>query len=74
MVARRPIDRLAILTASVASIVIIINAAFLQSGFRHGTDRPEGSVPKLQKSQEFLNSEGDACVVKLTAQWTGLRL
>jgi hypothetical protein len=59
MVARRPIDCLAILTASVASIVIIINAAFLQSGFRHGTDRPEGLVSKLQRSQEFLNSEGE---------------
>jgi hypothetical protein len=59
MVARRPIDCLAILTASVASIVIIINAAFLQSSFRHGTDQPEGLVSKLQKSQEFLNSEGE---------------
>jgi hypothetical protein len=59
MVARRPIDCLAILTASVASIVIIINAAFLQSGFRHGTDRAEGLVSKLQEPQEFLNSEGE---------------
>jgi hypothetical protein len=59
MVVRRPIDCLAILTASVASIVIIINAVFLQSGFRHGTDRPEGLVSKLQRSQEFLNSEGE---------------
>jgi hypothetical protein len=58
MVARRPIDCLAILTASVASIVIIINAVFLQSGFRHGTDQPEGLVSKLEKPQEFLRSEG----------------
>jgi hypothetical protein len=58
MVARRPIDCLAILTASVASIVIIVNAVFLQSGFRHGTDQPEGLVSKLQKPQEFLKSEG----------------
>jgi len=32
MVARRPIDSLAIVTASVTSIAIIINAVFLQSG------------------------------------------
>jgi hypothetical protein len=42
LVARRPIDSLAILTAGVASIVIIINAVFLQSGFRQGTDQSEG--------------------------------
>ena len=58
MVVRRPIDCLAILTASAASIVIIVNAVFLQSGFRHGTDQPEELVSKLQKPQEFLNSEG----------------
>jgi hypothetical protein len=58
MVARRPFDCLAILTASVASIVIIINALFLQSGFRPGTDRLEGLASRLQKSQEFLESEG----------------
>jgi hypothetical protein len=58
MVARRPIDCLAILTARVASIVIIINAVFLQSGFRHGTDQPEGLVSTPQKRQEFLKSEG----------------
>jgi hypothetical protein len=49
--------------ATVASIVITINAVFLQSGFRHGTDRPKGLVSKLQKPQELLvasavNSEG----------------
>ena len=58
IVVRRPIDCLAILTACVASIVIIINAVFLQSGFRHGTDRLEGLVSTLQKRQEFLKSEG----------------
>jgi hypothetical protein len=58
MVVRRPIDCLAILTASVASIVIIINAAFLQSGYRHGTEQPEGLASKLQKPQEFLKSDG----------------
>jgi hypothetical protein len=58
MVARHPIDCLAILTASVASIVIVINAVFLQ-GFRHGTDQPEGLVSKLQKPREFLQAEGE---------------
>ena len=58
MVARRPIDCLAILTASVASIVIIINAVFLQSGFRHGTNGFEGLASTLQTRQEFLKSEG----------------
>ena len=42
MVARRPIDCLAILTASVASIVIIINAVFLQSGARSRVDEIVG--------------------------------
>ena len=59
MVARRPIDCLAILTASAPSIVIIINAVFLQSGFRHGSDQPEVLLSKLQKPQEFLESEGE---------------
>ncbi len=58
LVARRRIDSLAILTAGVASIVIIINAVFLQSGFRQGTDQSEGLVSKLQKPQEFLKSKG----------------
>jgi hypothetical protein len=58
LVARRPIDSLAILTAGVASIVIIINAVFLQPGFRQGTDQSEGLVSKLQKPQEFLKSKG----------------
>jgi hypothetical protein len=73
MVVRRPIDRLAILTASVASIVIIINAVFLQSGFRHGTDRPEGLVSKLQKPQEFLKSEGERLRRKIDSAVAGIK-
>jgi hypothetical protein len=42
-----------------------INAAFLQSGFHHGTDQPEELVSKLQKSQEFLNSEGERLHLKI---------
>jgi hypothetical protein len=73
MVARRPIDCLAILTASVASIVIIINAVFLQSGFRHGTDPPEGLVSKLQKPQEFLKSEGERLQRKIDSAVAGIK-
>ena len=60
MVARGPIDCLAVLTASAASIAIIVNAICLQSGFRHRTDTDwlEGFVSRLQKPQKFLNSEG----------------
>ena len=72
-VARRPIDCLAILTASVASIVIIINAVFLQSGFRHGTDQPEGLVSKLQKPQEFLKSEGERLRRKIDSAVAGIK-
>src|SRR6476646_11891719 len=73
MVVRHPIDCLAILTASVASIVIIINAVFLQSGFRHGTDRPEGLVSKLQKPQEFLKSEGERLRRKVDSAVAGIK-
>ena len=73
LVARRPIDSLAILTAGVASIVIIINAVFLQSGFRHGTDQPEGLVSKLQKPQEFLKSEGERLRRKIDSAVAGIK-
>ena len=72
LVARRPIDSLAILTAGVASIVIIINAVFLQSGFRQGTDQSEGLVPKLQKSQEFLKSKGKYLQRKIDSALAGI--
>jgi hypothetical protein len=71
LVARRPIDSLAILTAGVASIVIIINAVFLQPGFRQGTDQSEGLVSKLQKPQEFL---GKYLQVKSIVHWQELHL
>jgi hypothetical protein len=71
LVARRPIDSLAILTAGVASIVIIINAVFLQSGFRQGTDQSEG-LPKLQKSQEFLRSKGKYLQRKIDSALAGI--
>jgi hypothetical protein len=73
MVARRPIDCLAILTASMASIVIVINAVFLQSGFRHGTDQPEGLVSKLQKPQAFLKSEGERLQRKIDSAVAGIK-
>ena len=53
LVARRPIDSLGILTAGVASIVIIINAVFLQPGFRQGTDRSEGLGERFQSSNHM---------------------
>jgi hypothetical protein len=71
MVARRPIDCLAILTASVASIVIIINAVFLQSGFRHETDRL--LVSTLQKRQESLKSEGMRLQCKIDNAMAGIK-
>ena len=73
MVVRRPIDCLAILTASVASIVIIINAVFLQSGFRHGTNGFEGLASTLQKRQEFLKSEGVRLQRKIDSAVAGIR-
>jgi hypothetical protein len=72
LVARRPIDSLAILTAGVASIVIIINAVFLQSGFRQGTDQSEGLVSKLQKPQEFLKSKGKYLQRKIDSALAGI--
>ena len=73
MVVRRPIDCLAILTASVASIVIIINAVFLQSGFRHGTSGFEGLASTLQKRQEFLKSEGVRLQRKIDSAVAGIK-
>jgi hypothetical protein len=73
MVVRRPIDCLAILTASVASIVIIINAVFLQSGFRHGTNGFEGLASTLQKRQEFLKSEGVRLQRKIDSAVAGIK-
>jgi hypothetical protein len=60
MVVRRPIDCLAILTASVASIVIIINAVFLQSDFRHGTDQPRRASPQASDAARIFEVRGGA--------------
>jgi hypothetical protein len=72
LVARRPIDSLAILTAGVASIVIIINAVLLQPGFRQGTDQSEGLVSKLQKPLEFLKSKGKYLQRKIDSALAGI--
>jgi hypothetical protein len=66
------LDSLAILTAGVASIVIIINAVFLQPGFRQGTDQSEGLVSKLQKPQEFLKSKGKYLQRKIDSALAGI--
>jgi hypothetical protein len=73
VVARRPIDSLAILIASTASIAIIINALFLQSGFRPGIDEPEGLTSKLQKPQAFLKSEGERLQRKIDSASAGIK-
>jgi hypothetical protein len=56
-VSRRPVDFLAIFIAGVTSIVIIINAAFWQSGPR--IYEHEQLFSKLQKTRESLKSEGE---------------
>jgi hypothetical protein len=73
MVARRPIDSLAILTASVASIAVIINAVFLQSGFRSGIKEPEGLASRFQKPQAFLTSEGQRLQRKIDSALAGIK-
>jgi hypothetical protein len=56
-VPRRPFDFLAIFVVGVASIVVIINAVFWQSGPR--IYEREQLFSKLQKTQEALKSEGE---------------
>jgi len=73
VVARRPIDSLAILTASVASIAIIINAVFLQSGFRSRINEPAGLASRLQKPQAFLKSEGERLQRKIDSALAGIK-
>ncbi len=73
MVARRPIDSLAILIASTTSIAIIINALFLQSGFRPGIDESDGLTAKLQKPQAFLKSEGEHLQRKIDSASAGIK-
>jgi hypothetical protein len=64
-VLRRPVDFLAICVASVASIVVIINAVFWQSGPR--IHEREQLFSKLQKTQESLKSEGERLQHKINA-------
>ena len=73
MVARRPINSLAILTVGVASIVIIINAVFLQSEFRSGNNEPAGLASRLQKPQAFLKSEGERLRRKIDSALAGIK-
>ena len=71
-VAQRPVDFLAILAASVASIVIIINAVFLQSGSR--IYEPEQLSSKLQKPQENLKSEIERLQHKIDSALAGIKI
>ena len=72
-VAQRPVDFLAILAASVvASIVIIINAVFLQSGPR--IYEPEQLSSKLQKPQETLKSETKRLQHKIDSALAGIKI
>jgi hypothetical protein len=71
-VAQRPVDFLAILAASVASIVIIINAVFLQSGPR--IYEPEQLSSKLQKPQETLKSEAERLRHKIDSALAGIKI
>lgn len=71
-VAQRPVDFLAILAASVASIVIIINAVFLQSGAR--IYESEQLSSKLQKPQETLKSETERLQHKIDSALAGLKI
>ncbi len=54
---RRPVDAFAVLTASLASIFIIINAVFLQPVSRSQIDGRERLTFKLRDLQKFLKSE-----------------
>jgi hypothetical protein len=68
-VARRPIDSLAILAASVASIVIVVNAVFLQSGSRSTTDELERLKSKLQELRELLKSRDVRVQREIESGW-----
>jgi hypothetical protein len=72
-VAQRPVDFLRILAASVvASMVIIINAVFLQSGPR--IYEPEQLSSKLQKPQETLKSETKRLQHKIDSALVGIKI
>ncbi len=57
---RRPVDAFAVLTASLSSIFIIINAVFLQPVSRSEIDERERLTFKLQDLQKFLKSEAQS--------------
>jgi hypothetical protein len=69
-----PVDFFAILVAGVASIVIIINAVFLQSGYRPGIDEPQMLASTLQKPQEFLKSEGERLQRKIDSALAAIKI
>ena len=71
-VAQRPVDFLAILAAGVASIAIIINAVFLQSGPR--IHEPEQLSSKLQKPQQTLKSETERLQRKIESALAGIKI
>jgi hypothetical protein len=73
-IARRPVDFFAIFVAGVASIVIIVNAVFLQSGLRSGIDEPERLTSKVQKPQQFLKSEGERLQRKIDSALAGTKI
>jgi hypothetical protein len=56
-IAQSPVESISILVAGVASIAIIINAVFLQSGA--GISEHEPLFPKLQRTRESLKSESE---------------
>lgn len=71
-VAQRPLDFLAIFVAGVASIAVIINAVFLQSG--PGIYEPEQLFSKLQRTHESLKSENDRLRDKIDRASTGVEI
>ena len=71
-VAQRPVDFLAILVAGVASIAIIINAVFLQSG--PGIYKPQQLSSKLQKTHESLKSESERLHHKIESALAGIKI
>ncbi len=71
-VAQLPVDSLAIFVAGVASIVITINAVFLQSG--PGIHEPEQLFAKLQKTHESLKFEGERLQHKIHSASTGIEI
>jgi hypothetical protein len=70
--AQRPADLLAIFVAGVASIAVIINAVFLQSG--PGIYEPEQLFSKLQRTHESLKSENERLRHKIDSALARIKL